>query len=60
MLVCMVWVHQVHSEQCLLTNLLLHGERELLTLAISAAPCGHCRQFYSELCCAVGASCHPL
>lgn len=43
----------VHGEQFLAANLLLHGERGLDTLAVSAAPCGHCRQFYSELVCAV-------
>jgi len=43
----------VHGEQLLMANLMLHGETELDTLAISAAPCGHCRQFYSELACAV-------
>lgn len=42
----------VHGEQFLLANLLLHQERVLQSLAISAAPCGHCRQFYSELACA--------
>lgn len=45
----------VHAEQFLMANLLLHGEARLDTLAVSAAPCGHCRQFYSELACAVGA-----
>jgi cytidine deaminase len=44
---------QVHAEQFLMANLVLHGEQSLQTLAISAAPCGHCRQFYSELACAV-------
>lgn len=44
---------QIHAEQCLIANALLHGERGLRKLAISEAPCGHCRQFYSELCCAV-------
>jgi hypothetical protein len=43
----------VHAEQFLMANLVLHGEQSLQTLAISAAPCGHCRQFYSELACAV-------
>lgn len=43
----------VHAEQFLAANLLLHGERRLRTLAVSAAPCGHCRQFYSELADAV-------
>ncbi|KAF8066324.1 CDA1 [Scenedesmus sp. PABB004] len=42
----------VHGEQFVLANLLLHRERSLHSLAISAAPCGHCRQFYSELACA--------
>ena len=46
---------QIHGEQCLVANALLHGERGLRKLAVSAAPCGHCRQFYSELCCAVRA-----
>eukprot|EP00878_Enallax_costatus_P025530 GHUV01027317.1.p1 GENE.GHUV01027317.1~~GHUV01027317.1.p1 ORF type:complete len:278 (+),score=68.48 GHUV01027317.1:337-1170(+) len=45
---------QVHAEQFLVANLALHGEQKLNTLAISAAPCGHCRQFYSELACADG------
>eukprot|EP00879_Flechtneria_rotunda_P021481 GHRR01022638.1.p1 GENE.GHRR01022638.1~~GHRR01022638.1.p1 ORF type:complete len:295 (+),score=84.05 GHRR01022638.1:578-1462(+) len=39
----------VHAEQFLMANLVLHQERELHSIAISAAPCGHCRQFYSEL-----------
>jgi cytidine deaminase len=48
----------VHAEQCLVANLLLHGEASLRALAVSAAPCGHCRQFYSELQDAVrGAHC---
>jgi hypothetical protein len=46
-------VPQVHAEQFLMANLVLHNESALHTLAISAAPCGHCRQFYSELACAV-------
>lgn len=45
---------QVHAEQCLMTNLLLHQERAVQLVAISEAPCGHCRQFFSELVCAVG------
>eukprot|EP00887_Chlorella_sp_A99_P005443 scaffold1.g5443.t1 len=44
--------HSVHAEQFLLVNAAHHGERELKRLAVSAAPCGHCRQFYSELACA--------
>ena len=48
--------NSVHAEQFLLINALHHGEREIRRLAVSAAPCGHCRQFYSELACAVGGS----
>jgi cytidine deaminase len=39
----------VHAEQFLITNAMLHGERALKTIAVSAAPCGHCRQFMCEL-----------
>ncbi|KAL3532603.1 hypothetical protein ACH5RR_006124 [Cinchona calisaya] len=39
----------VHAEQFLLTNLAVHGCPQLLSLAVSAAPCGHCRQFLQEL-----------
>ncbi|XP_057787644.1 cytidine deaminase 1-like [Salvia miltiorrhiza] len=43
-------LHQsVHAEQFLLTNLQLHRCPTLLAVAVSAAPCGHCRQFYQEL-----------
>jgi len=44
--------NSVHAEQFLLVNALHHGETEIQKLAISAAPCGHCRQFFSELACA--------
>lgn len=44
--------NSVHAEQFLLSNVAWHGERALLRLAVSAAPCGHCRQLYSELACA--------
>ena len=47
--------NSVHAEQFLLVNALHHGERAITRLAVSAAPCGHCRQFYSELACAVSA-----
>ena len=49
----------IHAEQCLVTNLLLHGESSAETLAVSAAPCGHCRQFLAELVCAVRACAQP-
>ena len=47
---------QVHAEQFLLSNAAGYGESALVRLAVSAAPCGHCRQLYSELACAVGLS----
>lgn len=39
----------VHGEQCVTANAYLHGETQLVALAVSAAPCGHCRQFLNEL-----------
>lgn len=39
----------VHGEQAVVVNALIHGERGLQRLAISAAPCGVCRQFLYEL-----------
>lgn len=41
--------HSVHAEQFLVTNLALNGESHLKSLAVSAAPCGHCRQFLQEV-----------
>ncbi|OWM83166.1 hypothetical protein CDL15_Pgr011848 [Punica granatum] len=41
--------HSIHAEQFLLTNLSLHSEPSLRFLVVSAAPCGHCRQFLQEL-----------
>jgi len=45
--------NSVHAEQFFLVNALHNGETSIEKLAISAAPCGHCRQFFSELACAV-------
>ncbi len=45
--------NSVHAEQFLVVNAVHHGETAITKMAVSAAPCGHCRQFYSELCCAV-------
>jgi cytidine deaminase len=39
----------VHAEQAATANAWLHGERGLSALAVSAAPCGYCRQFLHEL-----------
>uniref|UniRef100_A0A7N0UU29 cytidine deaminase n=1 Tax=Kalanchoe fedtschenkoi TaxID=63787 RepID=A0A7N0UU29_KALFE len=41
--------HSVHAEQFLITNLAIHSEPALQALAVSAAPCGHCRQFLQEI-----------
>ncbi|XP_024527536.1 cytidine deaminase 1 [Selaginella moellendorffii] len=41
--------HSVHAEQFLVANLAQHGEISIEFLAVSAAPCGHCRQFLQEL-----------
>ncbi|PPR80264.1 hypothetical protein GOBAR_AA40456 [Gossypium barbadense] len=41
--------HSVHAEQFLITNLSLNAEPRLKYFAVSAAPCGHCRQFFQEL-----------
>ena len=39
----------VHAEQACTANAWVNGEQGLATLAISAAPCGYCRQFLYEL-----------
>ena len=39
----------VHAEQTSVVNAAMHGEAGLVRLAVSAPPCGHCRQFLNEL-----------
>jgi cytidine deaminase len=39
----------VHAEQSAVTNAWAHGEAGLRDIAVSAAPCGYCRQFLHEL-----------
>lgn len=39
----------VHAEQAAAVNAWVHGEEGLRALAITAAPCGYCRQFLYEL-----------
>lgn len=39
----------VHGEQFLLGHARNQGEQQLVAMALSAAPCGHCRQFINEL-----------
>ncbi|CAH2077572.1 unnamed protein product [Thlaspi arvense] len=41
--------HSIHAEQFLVTNLTLNSERHLRYFSVSAAPCGHCRQFLQEI-----------
>jgi len=41
--------HSVHAEQFLVANAAQHGEVQLRFIAVSAAPCGHCRQFLQEV-----------
>lgn len=38
----------VHGEQFVVANAMRNGEQGLLSIAVSAAPCGHCRQFLNE------------
>lgn len=39
----------VHGEQAATANAISHGETGMPMLAVSAAPCGYCRQFLFEL-----------
>ncbi|MES2121839.1 MAG: cytidine deaminase [Chlamydiota bacterium] len=39
----------VHGEQFAFINARKHGERSIVAIALSAAPCGHCRQFMNEM-----------
>ncbi|CAN6699307.1 unnamed protein product [Malus baccata var. baccata] len=41
--------YSVHAEQFLVTNLSIQSESKLQYIAVSAAPCGHCRQFIQEI-----------
>lgn len=41
--------HTIHAEQAAISNAWLHGETEISVLAITAPPCGHCRQFLFEV-----------
>ncbi|XP_008797694.1 cytidine deaminase 1-like [Phoenix dactylifera] len=41
--------HSIHAEQFLVTNAAVHGETGIRCIAVSSAPCGHCRQFLQEL-----------
>src|SRR5712692_8161472 len=39
----------IHAEQSAIGNALAHGEKAARSLAVTSAPCGHCRQFLNEL-----------
>jgi cytidine deaminase len=39
----------VHAEQSALSNAYMHEEGGVSAIAVTAAPCGHCRQFMMEL-----------
>ncbi len=41
--------HSLHAEQAAISNAWLHDEPSVTSLATSAAPCGHCRQFLYEV-----------
>src|SRR5262249_11163065 len=38
----------VHAEQSALANAYMWGERQIVCIAVTAVPCGHCRQFLHE------------
>jgi len=39
----------VHGEQFALSNAYMHSEQGISSIAVTAAPCGHCRQFINEM-----------
>ena len=39
----------VHAEQAALSNAYMHSEQSVTSIAVTAAPCGHCRQFMKEV-----------
>jgi cytidine deaminase len=39
----------VHGEQSALSSAYMHGESGIAAIAVTAAPCGHCRQFMIEM-----------
>ena len=39
----------VHGEQFALSNAYMHSEQGISAIAVTAAPCGHCRQFINEM-----------
>lgn len=41
--------HSVHAEQSAISHAWLGGERKLVGITVNYSPCGHCRQFMTEL-----------
>ena len=41
--------HALHAEQSAIINAWMHNEKSITDIYISAMPCGHCRQFMTEL-----------
>ncbi len=39
----------VHAEQAAVANAYMHGETAITALAVTGPPCGHCRQFLTEM-----------
>lgn len=39
----------VHGEQAAISNAYMHGESAVISISVTAAPCGHCRQFMKEV-----------
>lgn len=39
----------IHAEQSAIANAFGHGETGITAIAVTAAPCGHCRQFINEI-----------
>jgi len=39
----------VHAEQSALSNAYMHSDTGIAAVAVTAAPCGHCRQFMTEM-----------
>jgi len=39
----------VHAEQAAISNAYMHDDSGIAAIAVTAAPCGHCRQFMDEL-----------
>lgn len=52
--------NSVHAEQFLVANAFQHGEKKLLFIAVSAAPCGHCRYFSLVCLCLMCSSCRAF